>query len=66
MIQLQFTVFPKENYHFPMLLSVSINTTKIRSAAHYARTFRIPAERYFFATSHGKSTCHGLGERNRG
>jgi hypothetical protein len=49
-----------------MLLLVSIKTRKIRSVAYYARTFTIPAERYFFATSHGKSTYRGLGEHNRG
>jgi len=49
-----------------MLLSVSIQTRKIRSVAHYTRTCRMPAERYFFDASHGKSTCRGLGEHNRG
>jgi hypothetical protein len=58
------TACPKENYHFMMLLSVRIKTRKIMSVAHYTRTFRKPAERYFCATSHRKSTCRGLGELN--
>jgi hypothetical protein len=60
------TVCPKENYHFMMLLSVRIKTRKIMSVAHYTRTFRIPAERYFSATSHRKSTCRGPLEINKG
>ena len=46
------------------LMAVQCNTkTKenLINLCHHKKDFKIPAERHFFATSHSKSPCDGVG-----